>query len=84
MIFTRAGRVLAWLLAAFGTLHAALGFIIASMDDPAEQSRAALEYLGRGTTGEAIDQGLYVAFIGVALGILAEISTSLRRRLRPE
>lgn len=72
MIFTKAGREIAWLAVAFGGLRIALGFGLAGGN-----AEAARLYLGSATTGEAIDQGLMLVVFGIALGILTEISRSV-------
>lgn len=72
MIFTKVGRVIAWLAVAFGGLRIALGFGLAG-----GSAEAAQRYLGSATTGEAIDQGLMLVVFGIAIGILTDISRSV-------
>jgi len=78
MFFTRLGTILAWLALFFGALRVALGIVIASTAEgvgPVFSPR----YLGSKSTGEAIDQGLMMVVFAVSLGIIVEISRSLRR-----
>ena len=73
MFFTKAGRVIAWLALILGIAQIAMGLIVAQSGDPSLASR----YLGSGTPGHAIDQGLYVLIVGIVVGVLTEISGSL-------
>lgn len=75
MFFTRIGGVIAWLAFAVGALRMLMAFSIAQSEDYAVQAR---RYLGSKTPGEAIDQGLMVLLFGIGLGILVEISRSVR------
>lgn len=72
-MYTKLGRVVAALALMVGVFHLALGVGIASGFLP-EASRA---YLGNKTTGETIDQSVYVIVFAIILGILTEISRSL-------
>lgn len=77
MIYTRIAQIIAFLLVVSGALRVATGFIVAYAydGDPAAIAR----YLGSvQNIGEAIDQGMYAFAAGVALGVLTEISRSLR------
>ena len=74
MFFTQAGRVVAWLAFIFGALRVVMGFAFAG------NGAAAARYLGSGTTGEAIDQGLLTMVFAIGLGILSEISRSVAKR----
>ena len=78
MFFTFCGRIVAVLAVFLGVFRIALGLLIAGMEGPAQEAAIA-NYFGAGTTGENIDQAFYVVFIGIALGILTEISYTLRR-----
>jgi hypothetical protein len=73
MFFTRAGRVVAWLAIIFGVLRIALALFVVQSGDPSLVPR----YLGSGTTGQAIDQGLYVLIFGIVVGVLTDISRSV-------
>lgn len=66
MFFTKAGKVFAWLAVASGMSGAAVWAFIASSTDP----RTALQRVD-------LNEFLLVIVIGVALGILAEISATL-------
>ena len=78
MFFTKAGRVIAWLALIFGVARIALGLVVAQSGDPSLASR----YLGSGTSGQAIDQGLYVLIFGIIVGVLTDISRSLAGNLQ--
>ena len=73
MFFTKAGRVVAWLALIFGGARIAIALIVVQSGDPSLAPR----YLGSGTTGQAIDQGLYVLIFGIVIGVLTDISRSL-------
>ena len=77
MFYTKIGRGIAILAIIFGVLRVALGFAIATgvMIEPTPG-----RYLGTSSSGEAIDQGLYVVLFGIILGILTDISRSLAKR----
>ena len=77
MFFTWFGTIVAWLALAFGGMRVGLGFYVASnLENP---SFDASRYLS-GTSGQAIDQGIYVILFAIALGTLTEISRSVRAR----
>ncbi|MER8970947.1 MULTISPECIES: hypothetical protein [unclassified Mesorhizobium] len=73
MFFTKLGRVIAWVLVILGGFRAVLAFTIAFTTDQTMAPR----YLGSSSTGEAIDKGLLYFLVGVAVGMVAEISRSV-------
>lgn len=75
MFFTSVGRVLAFITVAFGGMRLVAGVVVAINGTP----EAAARYLGSATSGAAIDQGIMTIGIGIALGILTDISRSLKR-----
>lgn len=81
MFFSHGARVIAVLGLIFGTLQVLKGVAIAnewaglSKDDLSRYTAAA-------TTGEVIDQGIYVFLAAVALGTLAEIGLAIRKNNR--
>jgi len=75
MFFTKAGRVVAWLTIILGGMRIALALLVLQTGDPSLVPR----YLGSGTTGQAIDQGLYVLIFGIVVGVLTDISRSVSR-----
>lgn len=76
MFFTRVGIVVSWLGLVLGVAHFALGwFIFFNLDTPGFD---AARYLGSSNPGRMTNQGLMVIVIALALGILAEISRSVR------
>lgn len=68
--------MIAWLAVALGGLRVALGFGLAIGGDQA----AAHRYIGSGTTGDAINEGMLLLALGIALGILTDISRSVAGR----
>ncbi len=79
-MFTQIARIIAVLGAVAGFIRAAIGFAIPSgYLGPADValSRYASD---AASAGEMIDGGLYTLVFSVALGTLAEISMSLRRK----
>ncbi|BCG85136.1 hypothetical protein MesoLj113c_12460 [Mesorhizobium sp. 113-3-9] len=85
MIFTKLGLAIAWLLVVVSGLRVVAAFAIAYTTGQATAPR----YFGSKTTGEVIDQGLIYLLIGVAVGIVAEISRSVAvkaelKKHRPE
>lgn len=70
MFFTKTARIIAWLGFLLGAFQVVTGFALAITDsDAALVSR----YLGTRTTGEAIDRGVYMLLVSVALGTLSDI-----------
>ena len=79
MFFTRIGTLFAYIGFGVGILRVASGFLIAQGTFGTESNIAAAKrYFGTSTTGEAIDGGLIVIALSVALGILCEISRSCK------
>jgi len=79
MFFSYAARIVAVLAFLFGLYDCVTGLLIANgAIGPADQALA--RYLPASpTTGAAIDKGIYAILFAVALGVMAEISFSLRR-----
>lgn len=75
MFFTRIGGIVAWLAFVVGALRVAMGLFVAFSESREE---LAPYFLGSRTSGEAIDRGLMVLVFGIGLGILVEISRSVR------
>ena len=63
MGFTKAGCILAWIAIGFGILQIGFGLIAVFVPEA-----------GFGGEQGRIDSGTYKIFVGVALGVLAEIS----------
>jgi len=74
MFFTRAGRIVAWLAIILGGIRIATAILVLMTDDP---SAAAPMILGSKSIGQAINQGLYAAIIGIVVGVLTDISRSV-------
>lgn len=71
---TKLGSIIAWLLVGFGTLRAATGLYVAVNFEGEANAIAAQRYLATPNSGDAIDQGLMLVFIGVVLGLLVKIA----------
>ena len=76
MFYTTLGRIAASLALALGLLRFAWGLAIATgtIVEP-EPGR----YLGTRTSGEVIDQGIYVVLFAIILGVITEISRSVAK-----
>ena len=62
-----------------GILRLSLGFFVAFAFDTREGMIAASKrYLGTSTSGEAIDQGMYMIIVGVVIGLLTRIAKNTR------
>ncbi|WP_136634765.1 hypothetical protein [Pseudooceanicola onchidii] len=72
MIFVWLSRILAAALIALGAIKVGLGLYVArTFTAPADYEAATRRYIGSGTTGDAIDQGIVFCGLGIALGLLA-------------
>jgi hypothetical protein len=80
MFFAWFGRTVASLMLLFATLRILIAVSIAS-DWVGPREEAIKRYLGSvKTTGEAIDKAVYVIFLAIALGVLAEIFFAIRKK----
>lgn len=77
MFFTKVGRGAAYLFATLALARIVAAVLVANGTLPPEYHA---RYLGSHTTGEIIDASTYVLVGSLFLGILAEISLSLRNR----
>ncbi len=77
MFFTRLGMVAAWLTLVLGAMRLTPGLVVAWSETPPPQFVA---LLGSETSGQAIDKGILMIMIALALGTIVEISRSVRRR----
>ena len=74
MIFVWLGRLVAVALIAFGALRIGVALFVAkNFPDPDAYTAATRRYIGSGTTGEAIDQGIVYLLVGVAFGVMAQV-----------
>jgi len=78
MLFTNLGRIVAFLALLSGIFWVAGGLMIATGALGPEQAVLA-RYFGKSTTGAVIDRGAYLILFAIALGILTEISRSVRK-----
>ena len=79
MLFTSLGKLLAWLTLGLGSLRTGMGLFVASYDDPERYAFAVTRYLGSVSSGESIDRGIYLIAVGVALGVITDISSSVAK-----
>jgi hypothetical protein len=77
MFFTTVGRVVAFLFAFGAVLRIVVAVLIASGVLPPEARQM---YLGSASTGEVINSAVYVLAGSIFLGVLTEISRTLRNR----
>lgn len=75
MFFTRVGGIVAWVAFVLGALRMAMGLAVALSENREELGPY---LLGNKTSGQAIDGGLMMLVFGIGLGILVEISRSVR------
>jgi hypothetical protein len=80
MIFTNLARIVSWLALVFGAIRFATGIAIATRMLGEYDTALARYAPGAANVGEVIDRGFYVIIFAIALGTLAEISFSARRR----
>ncbi len=78
-MFTKLARILAILALAYGVTGLGIGIYVGSIEPKEERDVATARYIGRKTSGEAIDKAIYVIFLAVGLGAITEIG-----RKRPE
>lgn len=76
-MFTKMGLIVAWFLFVGGVAQVIIGLIGAFSGDPA--AFAAVFYTS-GTTGDAIDEGTFYIGVGIAFGILVEISKGISKK----
>lgn len=76
MFFTTAGRIVAWLAIIFGGVRVAMAVHVGQMGDPSLIPR----YLGGGTIGDSINLGMYEILFGIVVGVLTDISRSVRKK----
>ncbi len=68
------GLILAWILVFFGGLRTAMGFYVAFAFTAEQNAFASGRYLGTINSGEAINQGMVMLVVGVAVGLLVKIA----------
>ena len=76
MTFTAAGRFIAKLAIILAVLRIAIAVFVTLTEDPGS---AAARYLGPGSTGQVIDEAIYVIVFAICLGVLTDISRALQR-----
>lgn len=84
MFFTHLGRVIAILVLIGATLNIIFALLVANEVIGPYQEALARYFPRKSSTGEVIDRGQYWVAVGVAFGILTEISYSLRSILKAQ
>lgn len=79
MLFPKLAHGIAILSLILGLCRVGIGFYAASIEPKEAREAARVSYIGSKTSGEAIEQGIYVILFAVVLGTLARIA-----RNRPE
>lgn len=81
MLFTRVGRIIAWLVLIFALFRIGTGAVVLTgYLVELEPGR----FLGYGTPAEAIDEGLFGLAFAFILGVLTEISSSIYSATKAE
>ncbi|KUJ79952.1 hypothetical protein [Ruegeria profundi] len=73
-LMVKLGSFIAWALIALGGLRTAMGFYVAFAFTAEQNTAAAKRYLARASSGEAINDGMIMLVVGVALGLLTKIA----------
>lgn len=74
MFYPKLAEIVAALLLLFGFFGVGMGFYVSSMEPFEARQAASARYLGSKSSGQAIDQGLYMIAAASALGTLASIA----------
>jgi hypothetical protein len=81
VFFIHFGSVIAWFCTIWGIVKMAFGFFLAYKSETQEQMAAAAKhYLGANTTGEAINEGMYMMAFGVMAGVLVQIAKNTKKK----
>jgi hypothetical protein len=75
MIFTKLCRIVAFLVVGFGLMRLGMGILLATTYEPGTDLSL---FIGRRTTGQVIDQGVYAIVAGIVLGTLTDISRAVQ------
>ena len=78
MFFTLLARIVAWLMTLLGVIHIVLGFSVVFGSTSPELITA---YFGK-SVGDFIDQGVMFFAFGIIVGVLTDISKSVRTHQR--
>lgn len=73
-MFAKLAHAIAVLALVFGLFRLGIGVFVVSIEPQEAREAARIAYIGRKTTGQAIDQGLYTVLFAVVLGTLASIA----------
>lgn len=76
MTFTSAGRFIAKSALVLAVLRIAIAVYVTIATDPGS---VYARYLGPGSTGQVIDEAIYVIVFAICLGVLTDISRAVQR-----
>lgn len=80
MFFVKFGVAIAWFCTIWGIVKMAIGFFLAYLSETPEQiAAAAKHYLATATTGEAINEGMYMMVFGVLSGVIVQIAKNTNK-----
>ena len=78
MFFAKIAKAIATLALIFGLWRVGIGVYVASIEPFAARDAARARYIGSKSSGQAIDQGIYMIAFAAALGTMA--SMALKRK----
>lgn len=82
MFFTKIGTWIAHIVFWLGTTRVIVAAVLAfGSENMGQNVAASRRYLAASNTGEAINEGMMYMLVGVALGVLCEISKRQKDRL---
>lgn len=79
-MFLWLGNLVAWISLILGVGRAGVGFYVGSLDQGSERTAAAARYLGSASSGQAVQEGIFLFGFGVVLGVLVRIGRSRAQR----
>ena len=75
MFFTSVARLMAWIITLLGAFGIAIGIFGMTFED---KNRFAADYMGADGFGVEFDQRIFMFLFGIVLGVLTDISRSIR------
>lgn len=80
-MLSRLTMITAWLLFVFGSSRVGLGLFLAfGTENAVENTAVSQRHLAAENINDAINSGMLVLCTGIALGVLAQISPTLKRQ----
>lgn len=74
MFFVKVARLIAGLALVLGVFRLGIGLYVASIEPKEAREAARARYIGSKSSGQAIDQGIYVILFAATLGTLTAIA----------